>query len=207
VSRPRTHHPFLEAFKLHVTYSIASCIGWCHSAPTIWERRQRSTFVPSVWPHPDLTVSMSTWVMLLAMRLQSRFGGPKSCRDWQDWRSNGIQTMSSRITTPCLRTIPDYYPFAFFNQDVEGVRPVDSLLLELRLMTRIASGGRVSDCNVVSRYQKLVYSESESWSVLDVYIHWSYLGSSSSLGYLHMRTVQRPICKETWCRSVRIPIC
>ena len=81
--------------------------------------------------------------------------------------------MSSRITTPCLRTIPDYYPFAFFNQDAEGVRPVDSLLLELGLMTRIASGGRVSDCNVVSRYQKLVYSESESWSVLDFYIHWS----------------------------------
>ena len=105
--------------------------------------------------------------------------------------------MSSRITTPCLRTIPEYYPFAIFKQDVKGVRSVDLLLLKLRLTLRIASGGRVSDCNVVSRYQQSVHSESDSWSVLDVYIHWSYLGSSSSLGHLHMYTSQRPICKET----------
>ena len=62
--------------------------------------------------------------------------------------------------------------------------PVDSLLLELRLQRCLS-------------LSKLVYSESESWSVLGVYIRWSYLGSPSSLGYLHMRTVQRLTCKET----------
>ena len=65
------------------------------------------------------------------------------------------------MTTPCVRTIAGYYPFAFLTRMY-----MDSLLLGLRLVTRIASGGRVSDGNVISRYQKLVYSKSESWSVL-----------------------------------------